>query len=88
MSEDEGFDVGFGACCLEECDDLKKTFETEFEGNMERFYKYRPHAFRWTCCGMPGDMHFGCDHHGTGSKACSCDFCRCVQWDDSLYVPA
>ena len=70
--------VGFGACCFEECDDLKKTFETEFEGDLARFYEDRPHALRWTCCGMAGDMDFGCDHHGTGSKPCSCDFCRCV----------
>ncbi|KAF9782793.1 hypothetical protein BJ322DRAFT_172060 [Thelephora terrestris] len=74
VSEEEG--VGFGASCFEDCDELKDTFETEFEGNLERFYKYRPHAFRWTCCGMPGDMDYGCDHHGTGSKPCSCDFCR------------
>ena len=71
--------VGFGACCFEDCDDLKNRFETEFEGNLERFYKHRPHAFRWTCCGMAGDMDFGCDHHGSGSKPCSCDFCRCVR---------
>ncbi|KAF9649326.1 hypothetical protein BDM02DRAFT_3094964, partial [Thelephora ganbajun] len=67
--------LGFGACCFEDCDDLKEIFEIEFEGNLAKFYEYRPHAFRWTCCGMPGDMRFGCDHHGTGSKPCSCDFC-------------
>jgi hypothetical protein len=71
--------LGFGACWFEECDDLKKVFETEFEGNLEKFYEYRPHAFRWTCCGMSGGMDYGCDHHGTGSKPCSCDFCRRVQ---------
>ena len=60
--------VGFGACCFEECDDLKNTFETEFEGNLERFYKDRPHAFRWTCCGMEGDMDFRRGNHGSGSK--------------------
>jgi len=80
VCKEEG--VGFGACLLDECDDLKKTFETKFEGNLEKFYKYRPHAFRWTCCGTPGDMNYGCDHHGTGSKLCTCDFCRYVQWDD------
>ena len=83
MCEEEG--VGFGACCLEECDDLKKAFEIEFEGNLEKFYKYRPHAFRWTCCGMVGDMDYGCDHHGTGSKPCSCDFCRCAPQDHQVY---
>ena len=77
-------DVGFGACYLEECDDLKEAFETRFEGDLEKFYKYRPHAFRWTCCGMVGDMNYGCDHHGTGSKPCSCDFCRCVQRNNQL----
>ena len=73
--------VGFGACWLDECDDLKETFETEFEGNLEEFYEYRPHAFRWTCCGMAGSNKYGCDHHGTGSKPCSCDFCRRVRGD-------
>ena len=78
-------DIGFGACFLDECDDLKKTFETEFQGNLAKFYEYRPHAFRWTCCGMSGSMKYGCDHHGTGSKPCSCDFCTCV-WLYYLYL--
>jgi len=58
--------TGFGACFFEECDDLKERFETELEGNLAKFYDERPHAFRWTCCGMAGDLDFGCDHHGTG----------------------
>ena len=79
VCEEEG--TGWGACCFRDCDDLKERFETEFEGDLAKFYKYRPHAFRWTCCGMEGDMFYGCDHHGTGSKPCSCDFCRCVGWN-------
>ena len=79
--------IGFGACWLEECDNLKNKFETEFEGNLARFYEYRPHAFRWTCCGTSGSMRYGCDHHGTGSKPCSCDFCRHVQ-ENLLIIPA
>ena len=78
MCEEEG--IGFGAVFLEECDDLKKSFETEFKGDLGKFYQYRPQAFRWACCGMSGDMDYGCDHHGTGSKPCTCDFCRWVRW--------
>lgn len=79
VCEEQG--IGWGACFLEECDDLKERFETEFEGDLARFYEYRPHAFRWTCCGSKGSTYYayGCDHHGTGSKPCSCDFCRCVR---------
>lgn len=61
-----------GVLLREECDDLRKPLETEFEGNLERIYKYYPHAltFRWTSCGMTGDLDLGCDDH----KPCSCDF--------------
>lgn len=40
VCKEEG--VGFGSCFLDECDDLKKSFETKFEGNLDKFYKYRP----------------------------------------------
>ncbi|KAF5337594.1 hypothetical protein D9758_014937 [Tetrapyrgos nigripes] len=60
----------------EEADELKRKFEQEFSGDEEKFYKYRRQAFRWTCCGLDADLDYGCDHHGTGSAPCSCDFCK------------
>lgn len=69
-------DMGWGNCILEESEDLKKEFEIEYEGDEEKFYEYWPQGFRWTCCGVLGDQKFGCDHHGTGTKPCTCDFCH------------
>jgi hypothetical protein len=71
-------DTGWGACFAEESDGLRHQFETEFHGDFEKFYKYWPQGFRWTCCGCCGSSTYGCDHHGTGSKPCTCDFCRSV----------
>ncbi|KAF7306001.1 hypothetical protein HMN09_00754600 [Mycena chlorophos] len=68
--------LGWGACLKEESDDLKKTFETEYEGDLLKFFDYWPQGFRWTCCGLSGDVNYGCDHHGTGKTPCTCDFCR------------
>ncbi|KAI0036881.1 hypothetical protein K488DRAFT_26962, partial [Vararia minispora EC-137] len=68
--------TGWGHCCREESASLKRKFENQFDGNLERFYNYWPQAFRWKCCGMDASMDSGCDHHGTGSKPCTCDFCR------------
>ncbi|WIA33074.1 hypothetical protein OEZ86_006230 [Tetradesmus obliquus] len=74
--EDEGGEeLGFGACNLEECEELREVVETKYGGDEARFFGYWPHGFRWTCCAMTGDMSCGCDHHGTGSKPCCCDFC-------------
>ncbi|KAJ7045842.1 hypothetical protein C8F04DRAFT_940002 [Mycena alexandri] len=67
---------GWGACLAEESEELKKIFETEFGGEEEKLYNYWPRAFRWTCCGTHAGMNHGCDHHGTGSNPCTCDFCR------------
>lgn len=72
-------ELGWGGCFANESDDLKRKFERQFGGDEARFYKHRPQAFRWTCCGTDAGMKWGCDHHGTGSKPCSCDFCRCVR---------
>ncbi|KAG7001403.1 hypothetical protein G7Y79_00032g067560 [Physcia stellaris] len=69
-------DLGWGACFAEESEDLKHKFETEYEGDEEKWYHYWPQGFRWTCCGTAGDQMFGCDHHGSGSRACTCDFCH------------
>lgn len=69
-------DLGWGACFVEESEDLKHKFETEYEGDEEKWYGCWPQGFRWTCCGVPGDQMFGCDHHGSGPTACTCDFCR------------
>ncbi|EIM84495.1 uncharacterized protein STEHIDRAFT_100561 [Stereum hirsutum FP-91666 SS1] len=68
--------TGWGACLLEEADDLKRKFETQFNGDQNKFFKYWPQGFRWTCCGTDGGMTWGCDHHGTGKKPCTCDYCR------------
>ncbi|KAI0314127.1 hypothetical protein OF83DRAFT_1138190 [Amylostereum chailletii] len=68
--------TGWGRCFLDEADDLKRKFEGKFGGSEEKFFAYWPQGFRWTCCGMGGDMRWGCDHHGTGKKPCTCDFCR------------
>ena len=75
-SEEE--ETGWGNCFLDECEDLKRKFETEYEGKHRRFFKYWPQGYRWTCCGTDGSMTFGCDHHGTGPNPCTCDFCRYV----------
>ncbi|KAH8105312.1 hypothetical protein BXZ70DRAFT_920313 [Cristinia sonorae] len=69
-------DLGWGACFTEESDDLKRKFEVEYGGDLQKFFEYWPQGFRWTCCGTSGDMQWGCDHHGTGSKPCTCDYCK------------
>ncbi|KAF7321921.1 hypothetical protein MKEN_00714400 [Mycena kentingensis (nom. inval.)] len=79
-------ETGWGAVFEDEAEDLKKRFETEFGGDEAKFYDYRPGAFRWTCCGMRADMDYGCDHHGSGKKPCTCDFCRMGKpLPDSVY---
>jgi hypothetical protein len=84
-STSEGDKMGWGNTLLEESADLKAKFEGEFQGDLKKLYRYWPQAFRWTCCGMDAAMKFGCDHHGEGSKPCSCDFCRCVSFfSDSI----
>ena len=70
--------MGWGNVPLAEVADHRRTFEVDCRGRKSLFFKRWPEAFRWTCCGMSGSMNFGCDHHGTGSKPCTCDFCRCV----------
>ncbi|KAL1739556.1 hypothetical protein HDZ31DRAFT_46526 [Schizophyllum fasciatum] len=71
-----GDKLGWGACVEEESDDLKRKYYEEFKGDDRKMFEYWPQGYRWTCCGMPGDMSYGCDHHGTGSKPCTCDYCR------------
>lgn len=68
--------TGWGSCFTEESDDLRRKFEIEFGGDLEKFYKYWPQGFRWRCCGAAGNVTYGCDHHGRGKKPCSCDFCK------------
>jgi hypothetical protein len=74
--EDEEMKTGWGNCCIEESADLKAQFENKYKGDEAKFYKYWPQGFRWTCCGSAGDNDQGCDHHGTGSTPCTCDFCQ------------
>ncbi|KAL1727388.1 hypothetical protein EV714DRAFT_217309 [Schizophyllum commune] len=68
--------LGWGACIVEESEDMKKKYYEEFGGDDKKMFEYWPQGYRWTCCGMAGDMTYGCDHHGTGSKPCTCDYCR------------
>jgi len=68
--------MGWGNVLLEESADMKAKFEGEFKGDPRKLYRHWPQAFRWTCCGIDAGMKYGCDHHGEGSKPCSCDFCR------------
>jgi hypothetical protein len=75
-TDSDGDRLGWGNVLIDEADELEKKFETEFNSSHEKLYEYRPQAFRWTCCGTQGDQDFGCDHHGSGSRACTCDFCR------------
>lgn len=65
--------LGWGATA-EDSEGLKRKFEEEFGGDEEKLFDYFPPAFRWTCCGLPGDSLFGCDHHGKDGRVCTCDF--------------
>ena len=73
-----GEDMGWGNILAEESEGLKRKFDEEFRGDEEKLHEYWPQAFRWTCCGVlaQGEMGMGCDHHGRGKRACSCDFCQ------------
>ncbi|KAG7085811.1 hypothetical protein E1B28_003349 [Marasmius oreades] len=83
---DFGLHLGWGGCFREESEDLKRKFEKQFNGDLKKFFNYRPNAFRWRCCGMSGDQQYGCDHHGAGKKPCTCDFCRMGKpLTDSIY---
>ena len=73
---DEDMELGWGACLVEESDDLRRKFENKYGGDHAKFFKYWPQGYRWTCCGCAGDNKYGCDHHGRGIKPCTCDFCR------------
>jgi hypothetical protein len=68
--------IGWGNTLAAEAADLRAKFEGEFGGSAERLYLYWPQAFRWTCCGADGSVEYGCDHHGTGPRPCTCDFCK------------
>ncbi|KAI8962678.1 hypothetical protein F5Y11DRAFT_179343 [Daldinia sp. FL1419] len=74
--ETTGEELGWGHCSASESAELKRKYEEEFKSDDARMHKYWPQGFRWTCCGLASDMNFGCDHHGTGPKPCSCDFCH------------
>jgi hypothetical protein len=71
-------ETGWGHCITEESDDLRRKLEVEYGGDEAKFFGYWPQGFRWTCCGTDAGMDWGCDHHGTGSRPCTCDFCRLV----------
>lgn len=72
-------ETGWGHVVENEAANLKRKFEVQHGGNEERFYKYWPQGFRWTCCGTDAGMDYGCDHHGSGTQPCTCDFCRSVK---------
>lgn len=77
-SVEDGYEKGWGNVVIEESDDMRTKFEEEFKGDEAKLYEYWPQAFRWTCCGTDAGMDWGCDHHGSGSRACTCDYCRYV----------
>ncbi|KAF8204539.1 hypothetical protein BJ912DRAFT_938625 [Pholiota molesta] len=68
--------TGWGYCAREESDALRARFEGALGRDERALHAEWPQAFRWTCCGTDAGMDWGCDHHGTGSRACTCDFCR------------
>lgn len=75
----DGERTGFAAVVLSEVEDVKKMFKTKFKGDEEKFFKWRPAAFRWTCCGLDAQRNYGCDHHDVRyPQPCTCDFCMCV----------
>jgi hypothetical protein len=74
--EEDGEKLGWGRVFINEAEDLKRKYYEEFKKDDVKMYEDWPQGYRWTCCGMQGDMNYGCDHHGTGPKPCSCDFCR------------
>ncbi|KAF8173096.1 hypothetical protein BJ912DRAFT_859582 [Pholiota molesta] len=68
--------TGWGYKPLAEAAALRARFEGALRRDERRLHAEWPQAFRWTCCGTDAEMDWGCDHHGTGSRACMCDFCR------------
>lgn len=68
--------MGWGNVVIEEAEEHKRMFEVECRGKKSLFFKKWPQAFRWTCCGTDAGMNYGCDHHGSGSRPCTCDFCQ------------
>ena len=82
--EREGYTLDLGASFEEESQGLQNVFEERFRGDVQRFYAYRPQAFRWTCCGTSASMDYGCGHHGVGSQPCTCNFCRHVNSNQSV----
>jgi len=68
--------TGWGHVFEEEVDYMRKKFKEEYGSDESKLFKEWPQGFRWTCCGTDAGMDYGCDHHGSGSKPCTCDFCR------------
>jgi hypothetical protein len=62
---EDNTELGWGGVLIQEAEDHKKNFITKYNSDEEKFYEYWPQGFRWTCCGMNGDVD-NCDHHGTG----------------------
>lgn len=75
-TDEDGVRMGWGNVVVEEVEDIKRKFKVDYKGKKRLFFKYWPQGFRWTCCGTDGLMNEGCDHHGSGSKPCTCDFCQ------------
>ncbi|KAH9936540.1 uncharacterized protein B0H18DRAFT_325782 [Fomitopsis serialis] len=78
--------MGWGNVIIEEAEEMKRKFQVDYRGKKSLLFKKWPQAFRWTCCGTDGGMNWGCDHHGSGSRPCTCDFCRMGKpLPDSIY---
>jgi hypothetical protein len=41
-------ETGWGHVCYEEAEDEKRKFETEYGGDLEKWFKHWPDGFRWT----------------------------------------
>lgn len=74
-TDEIGQRMSWGNVVIEEVEEHKRTLEVTCKGKKSLFFKKWPQAFRWTCCGTDGGMNYGCDHHGSGSRPCTCDFC-------------
>jgi len=86
IEREGGIRMGWGNIAIEEAENMKRKFKVDFKGKKRLLFKYWPQAFRWTCCGTDGLMNEGCDHHGSGSRPCTCDFCHMGKpVPDSIY---
>ncbi|KAI0853095.1 hypothetical protein F5Y00DRAFT_271587 [Daldinia vernicosa] len=77
VCSDNDEEMGWGNSVASESARLKRMYEEDFKSDDIRMHQFWPQGFLWTCCGLLSDMkNFGCDHHGTGPRPCSCYYCH------------